>query len=148
MRAAGRVGRRADGEAVARLASGWIGTPYVHQASARGHGTDCLGLVRGVYRELHGAEPMPVPPYSPAWHGEGEPMLTAARTALIETDAARVGDVLVFRMTPGASARHCGVLIAPYRFVHAYSGRAVTPARFGRYWRARVAGVFSFPEVP
>ena len=28
----------------------WIGTPYVHQASALGAGCDCLGLVRGVWR--------------------------------------------------------------------------------------------------
>lgn len=25
----------------------WIGTPYVHQASAKGAGCDCLGLLRG-----------------------------------------------------------------------------------------------------
>ncbi|NCO16648.1 MAG: peptidase, partial [Alphaproteobacteria bacterium] len=35
----------------------WIGTPYVHQSSARGAGTDCLGLLRGVWRALYGVEP-------------------------------------------------------------------------------------------
>lgn len=139
---------RADGEAVARLAEGWLGTPYLHQASARGRGTDCLGLVRGLYRQLHGAEPLPVPPYSAAWHGEGEPLLEAARAALLPAEAPATGDVLLFRMTPDAPARHCGVLVAPDRFVHAYSGRAVTAARFGRYWQARLAGAYSFPEVP
>ena len=29
----------------------WIGTPYRHQAATRGAGTDCLGLIRGVWRE-------------------------------------------------------------------------------------------------
>ena len=33
------------------LARGWIGTPYLHQASCRGIGCDCLGLVRGVWRD-------------------------------------------------------------------------------------------------
>ena len=28
----------------------WIGTPYRHQASLKGVGCDCLGLVRGVWR--------------------------------------------------------------------------------------------------
>ena len=139
---------RADGARVARLAEGWLGTPYVHQASARGQGTDCLGLVRGLYRELHGDEPLTVPPYTPDWHGEGEPLLDAAAAALLPTETPFVGDVLLFRMAPDAPARHCGVLTAPDRFVHAYSGRAVTRARFGRYWRARLAGVFSLPEVP
>ncbi|RDD95564.1 peptidase, partial [Paracoccus pantotrophus] len=29
--------------AVVQAARGWIGTPYVHQGSAKGAGTDCLG---------------------------------------------------------------------------------------------------------
>ena len=136
---------RADGAVVAQAARAWIGTPYRHQATARGHGTDCLGLIRGLYRELHGQEPLPVPPYTPAWHGAGEPLLEAARRALVAADSPAIGDVLLFRMIPGEAARHCGVLIEEDRFVHAYSGRAVTPARFSPFWRARLAGAFSFP---
>ena len=34
----------------------WIGTPYRHQASRCGVGADCLGLVRGVYRDLYAQE--------------------------------------------------------------------------------------------
>jgi hypothetical protein len=49
-----------DGEGEARrvgvvaAARGWLGTPYRHQASVRGEGADCLGLVRGVWREVVG----------------------------------------------------------------------------------------------
>ena len=43
-------------------ARAWIGTPYHHQASRIGVGTDCLGLVRGVCRELYGREPRRCPP--------------------------------------------------------------------------------------
>jgi hypothetical protein len=32
----------------------WIGTPYRHQASLKGVGCDCLGLVRGVWRAVIG----------------------------------------------------------------------------------------------
>ena len=38
-------------------ARGWIGTPYLHQATAKGAGTDCLGLLRGVWRALMGQNP-------------------------------------------------------------------------------------------
>ncbi len=30
-------------EDIVRAARGWIGTPYRHQASLKGVGTDCLG---------------------------------------------------------------------------------------------------------
>jgi hypothetical protein len=35
-------------------ARSWLGTPYAHQASLKGVGCDCLGLVRGVWREVQG----------------------------------------------------------------------------------------------
>jgi cell wall-associated NlpC family hydrolase len=34
--------------AIVAEARTWIGTPYRHQASLKGVGCDCLGLVRGV----------------------------------------------------------------------------------------------------
>ncbi|HMM10451.1 MAG TPA: peptidase, partial [Paracoccus solventivorans] len=49
------------------IARGWIGTPYVHQGSVKGAGADCLGLIRGVWRELYGTEPEAPPPYTPDW---------------------------------------------------------------------------------
>jgi hypothetical protein len=45
----------------------WIGTPYQHQTSLKGVGCDCLGLVRGVWRAVIGAEPERAPPYAPGW---------------------------------------------------------------------------------
>lgn len=63
--------------AIVAAARGWIGTPYRHQASLKGAGADCLGLVRGVWRELIGPEPETAPPYPRDW-AEGQ---VAARTA-------------------------------------------------------------------
>ncbi|MBC7141961.1 MAG: peptidase, partial [Rhodobacteraceae bacterium] len=70
------------------VARGWIGTPYRHQASARGAGADCLGLLRGVWRELYGAEPEPVPAYTQDWsEPEGaERLWQAARRHLRDCD--------------------------------------------------------------
>ena len=44
-------------QAIVSEARGWIGTPYQHQASLIDVGTDCLGLVRGVWRAVIGPEP-------------------------------------------------------------------------------------------
>ena len=38
-------------------AKDWIGTPYLHQASVKHHGCDCLGFIRGLWRDTIGAEP-------------------------------------------------------------------------------------------
>ncbi len=102
------------GERVVVAARGWIGTPYRHQASVKGVGCDCLGLVRGVWREVVGDEPERVPPYSPDWAevvGE-ETLLEAARRYLVEIalGEARVGDVLLFRMGLGAVAKHVAIV--------------------------------------
>jgi len=61
----------ARGARIVDAARGWIGTPYRHQAACRGAGCDCLGLVRGVWRELVGPEPERLPPYAPDWAEAG-----------------------------------------------------------------------------
>ena len=96
--------------AVVAAARGWLGTPYRHQASVRGEGADCLGLVRGVWRELVGDEPEAPPAYQPDWAEVGgeETLLAAARRWLTEVpvEAAALGDVVLFRMALGCPAKH------------------------------------------
>ena len=57
----------ADPDRVIAAARVWLGTPYHDQASLKGVGCDCLGLARGVWREVVGSEPFPIPPYSRDW---------------------------------------------------------------------------------
>lgn len=134
------------------IARGWVGTPYRHQASRKGVGCDCLGLLRGVWREMLGAEPEAPPAYTPDWgEPEGRERLlhAAARhlrpVGLIE---ARPGDVLVFRMRRQAVAKHVGLLsdTAPGAFIHAYSGRGVVESPLSAAWAARIAAAFRFPD--
>jgi NlpC/P60 family putative phage cell wall peptidase len=140
--------------AAAAVARGWLGTPYRHQASLKGEGADCLGLLRGVWRELIGAEPEAVPPYRPDWAEVGgeETLLAAARRWLIEIPAARaaVGDVLLFRMAPGCAVKHCAILSqvggSEPRMIHAYWGRAVVESWMGPWWRGRLAAAFTWPK--
>ncbi|NOR63763.1 MAG: hypothetical protein GQ535_14880 [Rhodobacteraceae bacterium] len=61
--------------AIVRAARGWLGTPYHHQQSVKGHGTDCLGLVRGVWREICGPEVEAIPNYGSSWKTGEEDVL-------------------------------------------------------------------------
>jgi len=139
---------RAD---IVRQARSWIGTPYRHQASLVGVGTDCLGLVRGVWRALYGCEPAVLPPYTRDWaEASGrETLLEAARQHLVETDCtnAEPGDVLIFRLRPALPAKHVAILATAATMIHAMEGAPVAEVAVVPWWRRRLAGVFSFPEI-
>lgn len=137
--------------AVLAEAREWIGTPYQHQASVKGAGCDCLGLIRGVWRALYGGEPESAPAYTPDWAeraGE-ETLLAAAQRHLREVEVADAapGDVLLFRMDAQSPAKHAAMLDEEGRLIHAYWGRAVVRSRFAPWWRARCAAAFAFPGV-
>ncbi len=136
-------------ERIVAAARAWLGTPYIHQAAAKGRGADCLGLVRGLWAELYGAEPEAPPPYTPDWNearASEEPLLSAARRHLVETGGPILpGQVLIFRVLTTGPAKHCGVAAGGDRFIHAYAGRAVIESALSRWWRERLAGVFDFP---
>jgi NlpC/P60 family putative phage cell wall peptidase len=140
-----------DRRAILAEARDWIGTPYQHQASAKGAGCDCLGLIRGIWRAFYGVEPEVAPPYTPDWaEREGaETLLATARRHLHEIDLADAapGDVLLFRMEPLAPVKHTALLDEGGLLIHAYWGRAVVHSRFAPWWRARCACAFSFPGV-
>jgi NlpC/P60 family putative phage cell wall peptidase len=131
------------------LARGWISTPYHHQASSKGIGTDCLGLVRGVWRELYGTEPQLPVAYTRDWaEASGrETMLEAALQHMVAVarDAARPGDVLVFRLRSGFAAKHAGILSGPGSMIHAMEGVPVADVALSPWWRRRIAAAFSFP---
>lgn len=129
----------------------WIGTPYHHQASLKGAGVDCIGLIRGVWREVFGREPEALPAYSGDWaEATGhEAMLQAAGRHLSPIDPAlvREGDVIVFRLRAGAVAKHAAIATGAGRMIHAQEGVPVAEVAVGSWWRRRIAGAFSFPNV-
>ncbi|MEZ5776016.1 MAG: NlpC/P60 family protein [Hyphomicrobiaceae bacterium] len=138
----------ADPAKVVALARGWLGTPYHHGASNRGAGTDCLGLVRGVWRELNGIDAEMPPAYSPAWRdcGDGEPLLEAAARHLIPAGVGPdAGDVVLFRLRRDARVKHAAILVSPTRMIHAQEGVPVSEVGLGPWWQRRIAGVFRFP---
>ena len=132
-------------------ARSWIGTPYRHQACTKGAGADCLGLVRGIWRALHGEEPEKPAAYSPNWAEEcGEETLRdAARRHLIEIDKAVVeaGDIVLIRIKERAPAKHAAVMSGPATIIHAYDRHAVAECSLPDAWRRRIAYAFRFPFV-
>ncbi|KAA8603224.1 peptidase [Salipiger aestuarii] len=114
----------ADPTHVIAIARSWLGTPYHDQASLRGVGCDCLGRVRGIWREVVGPEPFPLPPYSRdrGETGPREVLAEGARRMMpeISPSDAGPGALVLFRMTPRAIAKHVGILTGPDSFLHAY----------------------------
>ena len=140
---------KANPDAVIAAARGWLGTPYHDQASLRGVGCDCLGLARGVWRDLVGAEPQPIPPYSRDWGETGarEVLADGARGMMIEISLAQIGPgaLVLFRMAPRAIAKHVGILTATNNFIHAYDRLGVIEEALTTAWSRRIAFAFRFP---
>jgi NlpC/P60 family putative phage cell wall peptidase len=136
------------------VAREWIGTPYRHQQATQGAGTDCLGLLRGVWRALYGAEPEPVPCYTADWseaaHEERLWAGACRHLCIIEgAPAFQPGEVFLFRMRSGAVAKHlgiCGAAGPNPTFIHAYTGHGVVESPLSAPWQRRIVARFHFPE--
>lgn len=136
--------------AAVEIARAWIGTPYRHQASCQASGCDCLGMIRGVWRGLYGAEPEEPPPYSMDWNEaqREEALWRAAQRHLRRAEGISPGRVLLFRMRETAVAKHLGIVAGDYpnpSFVHAYSRIGVVESPLSSPWLRRVVAVFEFP---
>ena len=135
--------------AVLASAQDWLHTPYRHQSSVKHVGTDCLGLIRGVWRDLYGAEPEVPPAYTPDWaeiSGQ-EALLEAAARWLVPVETVLPGDALLFRMSPDAPCKHIGILSASDRIFHAYWGKSVVESHFAPFWQRRLVASFAFPSL-
>lgn len=142
-----------DTDKIITLARGWIGTPYRHQCATRGAGTDCLGLIRGVWRDLYGAEPEAVPAYTADWSEpqKDERLWRAAARHLVpaDRDDPRPGDVVLMRMRDAAVAKHLGIQAerdGQPTLIHAYSGHGVVESPLSAPWARRIVARFRFPN--
>jgi NlpC/P60 family putative phage cell wall peptidase len=143
-----------DSTRIVSIAREWIGTPYVHQASLKGKGCDCIGLLRGVWRELQAttADPEILPPYSPDWaEATGrETLYEGLKRHLTEIAPADIaaGSVVLFRMIPNGPAKHCGIaaeLDGVFTLIHSRMNKQVNEEPFDAYWRRKLAFVFEVP---
>jgi NlpC/P60 family putative phage cell wall peptidase len=142
-----------DSTAIVTAARGWIGTPYVHQASLKNVGCDCLGLLRGVWREVKAsADPELLPPYSADWaEAKGEETLyLGLKRHLTEIALADIaaGNVVLFRIIAAGPAKHCGIVAAKdgcLTLIHARQNKRVSEEVFTAAWRKTLAFAFEVP---
>ncbi|MCD7059500.1 NlpC/P60 family protein [Pelagibacterium xiamenense] len=127
----------------------WLGTPYRHQASALGAGCDCLGLVRGVWRALYGSDPAPLPPYAADWRRNDvrDALEMAAQRYFAPARGPKVGQLVLFRLVRKFPARHCAIMVADDRFIHAQEQIGVAEGYLSEAWARRMAGCFEFPAI-
>ncbi len=136
-------------------ARSWAGTPYRHQASLRGVGCDCLGLLRGVWRGVLGPErrrrrPMPPPGPNPpratiSWRPARRHLVPVATP--LPAYVPQAGDVLLFAFRAHLPAKHCAIATGPAAMIHAHDGAAVTEVALTPWWRRHLAGAFRFPSA-
>jgi NlpC/P60 family putative phage cell wall peptidase len=136
---------------IINLSREWLGTPYIHQASLKGIGCDCLGLIRGIWRELYGVEPEKIPNYTPTWsevNGKETLLLAADRHCVrIKKSKMQIGDILLFRMRKNSPAKHMGILSQDNYFIHAYEGNNVVESPLNPFWYKAIVACFRFPNV-
>lgn len=140
---------------VVEAARSWIGTQYLHQHSTKNAGTDCLGLIRGVWRELVGEEPKSIPSYSSDWSEieKKEVLWEAMQEHLVPVPISfdKPGQILLFRMQRKSVAKHVGIIstsdIQTPRFIHAYSGRGVLETPLSKAWQSKTVAQFRFPKI-
>jgi NlpC/P60 family putative phage cell wall peptidase len=137
---------------IVAAARGWIGTPYAHQGSLKEIGCDCLGLLRGVWREVVGPEPEAPPPYRRDWAEMGRDVLleTARRYLVADEGPIGPGDVVLFRWRPHLPAKHCAIVGEGgprITIIHAHDGAAVAEVALAPFWTRQLAGQFRFPGL-
>lgn len=124
--------------AVLEEARAWVGTPYVLGGALKGVGCDCVGLIRGVYRNLYGAK-LPEPHgWRADWHAQGyragvSPLIQAARAHFAEIKPADAlpGDLVGIRLK--GRVAHCGILGEDGRLIHAIETHGTVEVWVERY---------------
>lgn len=126
----------------------WLGTPYLHQASTKGIGCDCLGLILGVGRELGVVLPKTIPAYSANWRdpvsGEQLERMADRHLKRQRPGEAAPGDILLFRMRRDLPAKHCAILIAPDQMIHAQEGVGTIQLAYDIPWQRRLVARYNF----
>ena len=115
-----------DGRRLVDAAKTWLGTPFHWEASLKGVGCDCRGLLTGIARDLGRPEAETIEAnvvgYGKGRIREGELLAGLDRVFVRrpEGSAPEPGDVLAFRIK--RRVQHLALAIGDGRLIHARSG--------------------------
>lgn len=136
---------------IVKEAMAWVGTPFVHGASVKGSGCDCLGLIKGVYESVFArtAEALPVYPCN-FWQDAGWHTLFLNRLRMVagpSETGPEAGRLLLF--AKHGALTHLGIAVDAQSMIHTSAD-----PRVGRVCHApvrlvnglRLWGVWSFRE--
>jgi len=143
---------RAEFEArLQRVATSWVGVPYLHNGRTRSQGIDCLGILVMALRECGcDVEDGDSQSYRQDWfqHEREDRYLAGllARGDPVGRDQFLPGDILYFRTArfgriDSDAVTHGGLWLGDGKFLHAISGRGVEIAEWrARAWQTTYAG--------
>ena len=137
-------------EDIVKIAREWIGTPWVHQASVKGVGCDCVGMVRGIYTELTGKTVAGAMDYTRSFYlfsGEERLKNEIGKYFMeVPMEEATSGDVLLISIL-NLPSHHIGIL-ADDTFIHSWEDIGkVVEIPYDAAWKRLTKAVFRFPEV-
>lgn len=133
----------------------WQGTPWSHQASLKGVGTDCIGFVGGVARALGipGGKEWATDPEIAGYGRLPDPvMLTKACDKYMDripVESAGLGDVLVMRASNVQQPTHFAIVsrLDPTYILHSRLKHKVTENRLAPSIAALVVRAYRFRGV-
>ncbi len=123
-------------------ARSWIGTPFHHQASTKGAGCDCAGLVRGVGAAFGCIDPNVIMNYAREPNGTIERYLDKFVTV---TKNPKPGDIVLFRIR--RLPQHMGFLTDKGTIIHSYYPFGVVEHEFSDKWKQRVVRYYTCRTV-
>lgn len=143
---------RMDRQVYVDEARRWIGLPWQHQASLKGVACDCVGLIRGVYKEVTGITIPVVANYPATWHlFKSEPWLyneCCLNLDEIPIEEAGKGDVFIFKYKKRFPAHHIALFTGEGTIIHSYlEVGKVVESHYTDEWKRMTCNAFRFREV-
>jgi NlpC/P60 family putative phage cell wall peptidase len=131
----------------AEAAREWWRTPFRWEASLKGKGCDCRGLISGIARDLGRPEAEAIEANVVGYAGKvNEAALLEGLDRVFErrTGDMQIGDVLALRL--GRKAQHLAIVTGEGRMTHAYYGDPglVCEVPIGKFWGRRIVGAWAW----
>ena len=132
-------------------ARSWVGTPFKHQASLKGVGCDCIGLIKGIGVALnlvdYDEKSDKAKPYlNYRLMPDSKKMREGLAVFLVPIDVidAVAGDILFMAWTK--EPQHVA-FISERGIIHSYSAVGkVVEHTFDKSWKERVMGAYRYPR--